>query len=94
MSEAAQRIWFGGPYEVVHGVDGLAAKTRLQRGELLRHRAGCVVLRCPQCNALGFAAGEIQGPRDAPTVDRLIHCGCESCDAKYRIRSGKAVREN
>lgn len=91
MRKAPPDNWTERTYHVVP--DETLAR-QLRAGEILRHRSGVLLLKCPACNALQFVVAKVEGPDQAPTVDKPVTCGngvCLKCAVTYRIRSGKVV---
>jgi len=83
--------WGGKPYRFNPDFDALGPRPFLPSGEIIKHRGGALILRCPECNAMQFIATEIQGENEAPTITTPIKCACVRCDCEFRIRSGKAI---
>ncbi len=81
-----------GPWKVIDKDD--AGSGLPVRGEIVRHRSGAVVLRCPACNSIQFAHSPITGPDDAPTLLKPIQCGagnCKRCGVWFSVDAGKTV---
>lgn len=77
-----------------HVVPDETLARQLKAGEILRHRSGVLLLKCPACNALQFVVAKVEGPDQAPTVDKPVTCGngvCLKCAVTFRIRSGHVV---
>lgn len=83
--------WEGKSYFLNEEIDSLGAKPFLASGEIIRHKAGAHILRCPACNAVQFVANELQGEASAPTFAKPLRCACVRCACEFRIRSGKAI---
>jgi hypothetical protein len=86
--------WFKGPYYVLEKVDSLETKPRPGRGEIIAHKSGAVILRCPQCGALQFGRAVILNSPATPTLDRPLQCGsghCKKCGVWFIIRNGEAL---
>jgi len=86
--------WYDGPYKVLDGVDQMARRPRPGRGDIIAHRSGALVLRCPACNALQFTRGTVFNAKESPTIDRPIHCGsghCQKCGVWFSIKNGRAL---
>ena len=87
--------WFSGPYFVIAGVDTLGKRPRLGRGEIIAHKSGAVILRCPACAAVQFARADVLNDPHTPTLDRPIQCGsghCKKCGVWFTIRNGEAKK--
>lgn len=87
--------WYDGPYTVVDGIDNLASKPRPALGDIIAHRSGAVVLRCPKCHAMQFTRAEIYNSKEHPTLDRPIHCGsghCKKCGIWFTIKNGTSCQ--
>jgi hypothetical protein len=85
--------WYDGQYSVIDAT-ALEGGQAVKRGEIMKHRSGAVIIRCPRCNALQFTAADVQGPPDAPTLSKPIQCGagtCKRCGVWFRIAAGKAI---
>ncbi len=89
--------WEGKRFSMLEGVDSLAdCGGRLPPGKILQHHSGNFILNCPSCGSMQFTAGRLQGTSDAPTIDRVIHCGagiCKRCGVRFRIEGGTAKPE-
>jgi len=85
--------WEGKEYHFNAEADSVAAAGLLSSGEIIKHRGGALVLRCPSCNSMQFAVAEIDGSDETPTIKTPISCACTRCSVEFRIRHGKAVRE-
>lgn len=85
--------WYGGPFRVIPGVDSLGQRPRPGRGDIIAHKSGAVVLRCPKCAALQFTRATVLNDPATPTLDRAIQCGsgyCKKCGIWFSIRNGQA----
>lgn len=63
-------------------------------GEIIKHKSGAVILKCPKCGALQFTHSPITGPYDAPTLSKRIQCGgghCKQCAIWFSVDAGKTV---
>lgn len=61
-------------------------------GEIIRHRSGAVILRCPKCRAMQFAHSPISGSDDTPTLTKPIQCGsghCTRCAIWFTVTTGR-----
>lgn len=66
-------------------------------GEIMKHKSGAIMLRCPECNSLQFTAAIITGPDDAPTISKPIVCGagsCKRCAVRFSIDAGRTIKES
>ena len=64
------------------------------KNQIVRHKSGAIILRCPKCNAVQFTCSEITGPDDAPTLKKMIQCGagmCKKCGVWFGITAGKTI---
>jgi len=64
----------------------------LPAGDIIDTGRGVLLLACPACAKIQFAAGEVTGLQTHPTVSRPIHCGngyCQKCGVWFRVMSGK-----
>lgn len=65
---------------------------RLPPGDIIDTGRGVVLLACPACAKIQFAAGQVTGPPTAPHVATPIHCGngyCRRCGIWFRIMNGR-----
>jgi uncharacterized protein YbaR (Trm112 family) len=65
----------------------------VKQGEIIVHRTGNLLLTCPVCKRLQFAAVRLTGSDIAPDTDP-IQCGsggCKRCAQWFRIVTGEAV---
>lgn len=84
--------WYNGQYRVVQGIDELG-RTQLGRGDIIVHKSGMLILRCPACNAMQFGQASVLNSPDAPTLSKPLQCGsghCKRCGVWFSIRNGKA----
>lgn len=85
--------WYDGPFKVVEGIDTLGKMPHIGRGDIIAHKSGAVVLRCPACNAMQFGRAAVLNSKEAPTLDRPLQCGsghCKKCGVWFTIRNGEA----
>ncbi len=64
----------------------------LPPGDIIDTGRGVLLLACPACAKIQFAAGEVTGLPTHPTISRPIHCGngyCQRCGIWFRVMSGK-----
>jgi len=83
---------FEGPWKVIDK-DSLQQKTP-GPGEIIRHRSGAIVLRCPKCRALQFTHSPIEGTDEMPTLTKSVQCGggkCLRCGVWFRVNAGRTV---
>jgi hypothetical protein len=86
--------WFSGPYFVLEKVDSLETKPRIGRGEIIAHKSGAIILRCPKCAALQFTRAVILNAPATPSLDRPVQCGsghCKKCGVWFTIKNGEAL---
>ena len=65
---------------------------RLPDGDIIDTGRGVVLLACPACAKIQFAAGAVTGPPDFPHVATPIHCGngyCKRCGIWFRVMNGR-----
>ena len=89
-----EREWYDGPYKVIDGVDTLGRRPHPALGDIMAHRSGAVILRCPKCHAMQFTRAEVYNAESSPTLDRPIHCGsghCKKCGIWFTITNGRAA---
>jgi len=87
----AQKEWYNGPYKVVDGIDTLGRRPSPGLGDIIAHRSGALVLRCPKCHAMQFTRAVVYNSKENPTLDRPIHCGsghCKKCGIWFSITGG------
>lgn len=82
---------FDGPWHVI-AADSLI--TRLAPGEIMRHKSGVLVLPCPACGVLQFAAHTVEG--DPPSISGAVRCAAAKCPARrcacrWTIIAGQTV---
>ncbi len=85
---------YTGSYRVLKEVSTLAQRRLPGRGDILRHKSGAIVLRCPKCVAIQFTRAEVLDSDDSPTLDRPVQCGaghCKKCGIWFTIHSGRAA---
>jgi hypothetical protein len=82
--------FFEGPFKITHG-SSLADRGRLRAGEIMKHRSGALIYRCPGCLSIAFHVAKLTGPDDLPSLDRPMICGCGLCKVQYNLTQGKAV---
>lgn len=83
---------FPGPWKVLGGIDRLT--TRLNPGEIIKHKNGAIILNCPACNSVQFARSRMSGSDDAPTIDEPIQCGsgyCDKCGIWFQVKNGQTL---
>lgn len=89
----AEKQWYEGPFRVVPDIKELKDRPSPARGDIIAHRSGAVVLRCPRCGAMQFTRADILNDPSAPTLDRPIQCGsghCKKCGIWFVIQRGRA----
>lgn len=66
-----------------------------KRGEITIHRhrngepSGAIILRCPVCDGIQHKQAVIEGPDDAPTIQKVLECDCIKCPSTtFQIRAG------
>ena len=82
---------YQGPWRVVDR-DTLGHTMRI--GDVMKHKSGAVILKCPKCRALQFAYSPVTGTDDKPTLTRSIQCGgghCKRCGIWFRVDAGETV---
>jgi len=87
--------FYEGPYKVLPEVDRLEQKRVPSKGDIIAHRSGAIILRCPKCNAIQFTHAVIVNSPETPTLDRPVHCGsghCQKCAIWFTIRNGLAYQ--
>lgn len=65
---------------------------RLPPGDIIDTGRGVVLLACPACAKIQFAAGQVTGPAAFPHVATPIHCGngyCRRCGIWFRVMNGR-----
>jgi uncharacterized protein YbaR (Trm112 family) len=65
---------------------------QLPPGEIIDTGRGVVLLACPACTKIQFAAGTVMGPPDNPHLATAVHCGngyCKRCGIWFRIMNGR-----
>ena len=85
--------WYDGPFKVVPGVEELGKMPHIRQGDILIHKSGAVILRCPACNAMQFGRAKVLNSPETPTLDQPLQCGsghCKKCGVWFSIRNGKA----
>ena len=87
--------WYDGPFRVVPGVEELGRMPHIGQGDILKHKSGAVVLRCPACNAMQFARAKVMNSDETPTLDQPIQCGaghCKKCGVWFTVKNGRAQK--
>jgi hypothetical protein len=82
-----------GPWEVLPG-DSLQRHPRLRRGQILKHWSNNTILNCPACNAMQYAAVQVIGTQDRPTLSGDVTCGaghCKRCAITFTVVDGRTV---
>jgi|GEM_PF-4653239 uncharacterized protein YbaR (Trm112 family) len=86
--------FYNGIYKMLPAeVDSMRKRATPTLGEVMRHRSMVLILHCPACRSLQFAAADLSGTEDAPTTSP-IHCGagtCKKCGIWFRIIDGHAA---
>ena len=86
-------MYFEGPWKIIDK-DSLEQVISPGIGQVLKHRSGAVVLRCPECRAVQFTCSPVTGSDDKPTLTKPIQCGsghCQRCGIWFSIVVGKTV---
>lgn len=86
--------WYGGRYKVLEGVDKLGS-THVKPGDIIAHKSGAVILRCPDCNAVQFGHAKVLNSLASPSLDRPLQCGsghCKKCGIWFTISNGRAAK--
>lgn len=82
---------FNGPWTVAK------AKTLedgIPTGQIVKHKSGAILLRCPKCNAMQFTHSPIVGADETPTLTKRVQCGsgfCKRCAIWFSVDAGKTV---
>lgn len=87
---------YEGPWRIIEP-STLEERPRLKMGEIMRHRSGAVLFRCPKCNALQFSHVGISGNDGFPTLSKGVQCGagmCKKCAIWFTVKSGTTVLSN
>lgn len=69
--------------------DRISASSPIQEGEILKHRSGMIIVRCPICRTMSLGATRLKGTGDAPTLADPIRCGCAACRALFTVEAGQ-----
>jgi hypothetical protein len=85
---------FGGPWRVI---DANSLMRRLSPGEIMQHKSGVLVLSCPACGVLQFAACTVEG--DPPSISGTVRCAAAQCPGRrcacrWTIIAGRTVAED
>lgn len=86
--------WFEGPW-FISSEESLEKRSRLDRGEILIHKSGNLLLNCPACNALQFSTVGVENDTQYPSLLGVVQCGnggCLRCKALFTVRAGKTVK--
>ncbi len=81
---------FDGPW-VVLATHSLKGRPRLNRGEIMVHESGNLILNCPACNAMQFTIAKLHNPGAAPSLSKPVLCGagtCKRCAVLFTIENG------
>lgn len=84
---------FEGPWKVVEA-NTLEKMPAIAQGEIVKHKSGAILIKCPKCSALQFTHSEITGSNDYPSLQKRIQCGsgfCKRCAIWFGVNSGKTV---
>ena len=80
-------------YKVRRDVASLAEiGGKVAPGEIIVHKTGNLLLNCPKCGKIQFAAAKLEGSDEAPNIMAPIQCGsgyCQRCGVWFRIVTGK-----
>jgi len=87
--------WYDGNYAVLPDVNELSQRPHIGRGDIVKHKSGAIILRCPACGAVQFARAQILNSDKAPTLSQPVHCGsghCQKCAIWFTIKNGRAEK--
>jgi hypothetical protein len=72
---------YPGPWRIIVSTS-LAEQHRLAAGDLMRHKSGVVMLRCPLCNVQQFAVVSLNGDATSPSLTGDVKCTAGSCKVR------------
>lgn len=83
---------FQGPWTLKTNADSVGDE--LKMGEIISHRSGAIILKCPKCSSLQFVHSDVAVSHGVPTLSKRIQCGsgfCKRCAIWFGVVAGRTV---